>query len=167
MAGKTRFMWRAAGADGVRRHRPCRSASVSICDRGPGLLSVSGLPEGELALAQAVVYLAVSPKSNGVYAAYKSARRSAREHGSLAPPKTILNAPTRLMKEQGYGADYAYDHNAPDGMSGQSYFPDAMTRETYYDPPDRGFERDIRKRLEWFARKRAEWVAAGHGEGDA
>ena len=115
-----------------------------------------GSPEGELALAQVAVYLAVAPKSNGVYVAYKSARRSAREHGSLPPPKTILNAPTRLMKEQGYGADYAYDHDAPDGMSGQSYFPEEMDRETYYDPPDRGFERDIRKRLEWFARKRAE-----------
>lgn len=110
-----------------------------------------GSPEGELALAQATVYLATAPKSNGVYVAYKAAMRAAKEHGSLSPPKTILNAPTTLMKDEGYGADYAYDHDAPDAFSGQNYFPDEMgTRPRYYDPPDRGFERDIRKRLAYW-----------------
>ncbi|MCB1480054.1 MAG: replication-associated recombination protein A [Rhodobiaceae bacterium] len=115
-----------------------------------------GSPEGELAIAQAVIYLAVAPKSNGAYVAYKQAMRTAREHGSLMPPKHILNAPTKLMKEEGYGTGYAYDHDTPDGFSGQDYFPEELGRQTFYDPPDRGFERDIRKRLEWFAKRRAE-----------
>ncbi len=110
-----------------------------------------GSPEGELALAQATIYLATAPKSNGVYVAYKAAMRAAKAHGSLSPPKTILNAPTKLMEDEGYGADYAYDHDAPDAFSGQNYFPDEMgPRPVYYDPPDRGFERDIRKRLAWW-----------------
>jgi putative ATPase len=109
-----------------------------------------GSPEGELALAQATVYLATAPKSNGVYVAYKAAMRAAKEHGSLPPPKHILNAPTSLMEDQGYGEGYQYDHDAPDGFSGQNYFPDAMKRPQFYDPPERGFEREIRKRLAYW-----------------
>ena len=109
-----------------------------------------GSPEGELALAQAVVYLATAPKSNGVYVAYKAAMRAAKEHGSLAPPKHILNAPTKLMDAQGYGEGYQYDHDAPDGFSGQDYFPEAMGRRQFYSPPERGFEREIVKRLAYW-----------------
>lgn len=110
-----------------------------------------GSPEGELALAQATIYLATAPKSNGAYVAYKSALRLAKGHGSLAPPKSILNAPTDLMKDEGYGADYIYDHDTPNGFSGQNYFPDDLgARPKFYDPPERGFERDIRKRLTYW-----------------
>ena len=115
-----------------------------------------GSPEGELALANTVIYLATAPKSNAAYIAYKAARRAAKEGGSLMPPKTILNAPTKLMKEEGYGADYAYDHDAPDAFSGQNYWPDALGRQLFYDPPERGFEREIRKRLEYWEKLRAE-----------
>ena len=115
-----------------------------------------GSPEGELALAQACVYLATAPKSNGVYVAYKAAMRAAKEHGSLLPPKHILNAPTKLMKGEGYGDGYRYDHDQPDGFSGQDYFPEKMGRQTFYDPPERGFEREIRKRLDWWAKLRRE-----------
>lgn len=114
-----------------------------------------GSPEGELALAQAVVYLALAPKSNAVYVAYKAARAAARETGSLMPPKHILNAPTRMMKDIGYGAGYAYDHDAEDGFSGQNYFPDGMKRPVWYLPPERGFERELKKRVEYFAKLRA------------
>lgn len=109
-----------------------------------------GSPEGELALAQAVLYLALAPKSNATYTAYKDARRSAATTGSQPPPKHILNAPTKLMKDEGYGEGYAYDHDAEDGFSGQNYFPDRMSRAKFYDPVERGFERDLKKRLEWF-----------------
>ena len=109
-----------------------------------------GSPEGELALAQATIYLATAPKSNGSYMAYKAAMRSAKQNGSLVPPKHILNAPTKLMDEQGYGEGYEYDHATPEGFSGQDYFPEEMDRETYYDPPERGFEREIRKRLAYW-----------------
>lgn len=110
-----------------------------------------GSPEGELALAQATIYLATAPKSNAAYVAYKAAMRAAKEHGSLAPPKHILNAPTKFMADEGYGAGYAYDHDAPDGFSGQNYFPDEIDqRPTFYDPPERGFEREIRKRLTYW-----------------
>jgi len=115
-----------------------------------------GSPEGELALAQSVVYLATAPKSNGVYIAYKAAMRLAKQNGSLAPPKHILNAPTKLMKAEGYGTGYAYDHDAPDAFSGQDYFPETLGRHTLYDPPERGFEREIRKRLDYWARLRRE-----------
>lgn len=115
-----------------------------------------GSPEGELALAEACVYLATAPKSNAVYVAFKAAMRAAKEHGSLLPPKHILNAPTKLMKEEGYGGGYEYDHDAPDAFSGQDYFPEAMGRMTFYDPPERGFEREIRKRLEYWAKLRRE-----------
>ena len=110
-----------------------------------------GSPEGELALAQACVYLATAPKSNAVYAAYNGAMRAAKEHGSLSPPKIILNAPTKLMKQEGYGAGYEYDHEAPEAFSGQNYFPDELERQKFYDPPDRGFEREIGKRLAYWA----------------
>ena len=114
-----------------------------------------GSPEGELALANAVVYLALAPKSNGVYVAYKAARAAARETGSLMPPRHILNAPTKMMKEIGYGAGYAYDHDAEDGFSGQDYFPEGMKRPVFYAPPERGFERELKKRVEYFAKLRA------------
>jgi putative ATPase len=114
-----------------------------------------GSPEGELALAQALVYLALAPKSNAVYTAYKAARDAARRTGSLAPPAHILNAPTRLMKEQGFGTGYQYDHDAEDGFSGQEYFPEGMKRGVYYVPVDRGFERELRKRVDFFAGLRA------------
>jgi len=113
-----------------------------------------GSPEGELALAQATIYLATAPKSNAVYTAYKAATRVAKEHGSLMPPKTILNAPTKLMKQIGYGDSYRYDHDEPDAFSGQDYWPDKLGRQSFYDPVDRGFERDIGKRLEWWAKLR-------------
>jgi putative ATPase len=114
-----------------------------------------GSPEGELALAQAVLYLALAPKSNAAYVAYKAARASARSTGSAPPPKHILNAPTKMMKEQGYGAGYAYDHDAEDGFSGQNYFPDTMSRAAFYAPVERGYERELKKRLEWFEGLRA------------
>jgi putative ATPase len=115
-----------------------------------------GSPEGELAFAEACVYLATAPKSNGVYVAFKAAMRAAKENGSLLPPKHILNAPTKLMKEEDYGAGYRYDHDQPDGFSGQNYFPEKMGRQTFYDPPERGFERDIRKRLDFWRKLRRE-----------
>jgi putative ATPase len=115
-----------------------------------------GSPEGELAIAQAVIYVATAPKSNAAYLAYGAAMRTAREAGSLLPPKHILNAPTGLMKSEGYGADYQYDHDAPEAFSGQDYFPEALGRRQFYDPPERGFEREIRKRLDYWAKRRRE-----------
>ncbi|QUS54457.1 replication-associated recombination protein A [Pseudovibrio brasiliensis] len=115
-----------------------------------------GSPEGEYALAQAAVYLATAPKSNASYLAYKAARMDAREHGSLVPPKHILNAPTTMMKKMGYGASYRYDHDEPDAFSGQDYFPEKMGRQKYYEPNARGFERDIQKRLSYWDRLRKE-----------
>ena len=114
-----------------------------------------GSPEGELALAQALVYLALAPKSNAVYVAYKGAMRLARETGSAMPPKHILNAPTKMMKEQGYGTGYNYDHDAEDGFSGQNYFPDGVPRPDLYQPVERGFERELKKRVEYFAKLRS------------
>ncbi len=113
-----------------------------------------GSPEGELALAQAVIYLASAPKSNAAYKALGQASRAARETGSLMPPKHILNAPTRLMKEIGYGAGYAYDHDAPEAFSGQNYFPEEMERRAFYRPVERGFERELKKRLDYWAKLR-------------
>src|SRR5580692_5300270 len=115
-----------------------------------------GSPEGELAIAQAVAYVATAPKSNAVYKAFGAAQALAKEHGSSAPPKTILNAPTRLMKREGYGASYQYDHDAPDAFSGQNYWPDKIGRQTLYEPVERGFERELRKRLEYWAKLREE-----------
>ena len=115
-----------------------------------------GSPEGELALGQAVIYLALAPKSNAGYVAYKGARKAAKETGSAPPPKHILNAPTALMKDQGYGKGYAYDHDAEDGFSGQDYFPDGMARTQFYAPVERGFERELGKRVAYFAKLRAQ-----------
>jgi len=113
-----------------------------------------GSPEGELAIAQAVIYLGTAPKSNSGYVAFGAAQRAAREHGSLTPPMHILNAPTRLMKEIGYGKGYQYDHDAEDAFSGQNYFPDGMARQEFYRPVERGFEREILKRLEYWKKLR-------------
>jgi len=130
--------------------------AVTLCLSGWETYERLGSPEGELALAQAVIYLALAPKSNAAYKALGAARRSARETGSAPPPKHILNAPTRLMKDQGYGKGYAYDHDAADGFSGQGYFPDGMAREVFYNPVERGFERDLAKRHAYFERLRNE-----------
>jgi putative ATPase len=130
--------------------------ALAIANAAKDAYDFLGSPEGELALAQACVYLATAPKSNAVYTAFKAATRTAKEHGSLAPPRHILNAPTKLMKSEGYGTGYRYDHDEPDAFSGQDYFPEALGRQSFYDPPDRGFEREIRKRLDWWARLRRE-----------
>ncbi|WP_262691221.1 replication-associated recombination protein A [Kordiimonas aestuarii] len=118
-----------------------------------------GSPEGELQVVQAVLYLATAPKSNAAYKAEKAAKRSAKATGSLMPPAHILNAPTKMMKDMGYGAGYAYDHDTEAGVSGQSYFPDDMKRENFYRPVARGFEREVQKRLEYFNRLRADYGA--------
>jgi putative ATPase len=113
-----------------------------------------GSPEGELALAQALVYVATAPKSNAVYMAYKGAVMAAQATGSLMPPKHILNAPTKLMKAEGYNQGYQYDHDTPEAFSGQDYFPTEMGRAEFYNPPQRGFEREINKRLEYWQKIR-------------
>jgi len=118
-----------------------------------------GSPEGDLHVAQAVIYLGSAPKSNAAYMAFKAASRRAAETGSLSPPLHILNAPTKMMKELGYGKDYAYDHDTKDGFSGQNYFPDDLEREEFYRPQERGYERDIKKRLAYWARLRVELKA--------
>lgn len=110
-----------------------------------------GSPEGDLAIAQSVIYLATAPKSNAGYMGFKSAVRAAKKNGSHMPPKHILNAPTEMMKDLGYGKDYSYDHDAEGGFSGQNYFPDEMKRQQFYQPVPRGFERDIAKRLDYWA----------------
>ncbi|QCI68658.1 replication-associated recombination protein A [Phreatobacter stygius] len=115
-----------------------------------------GSPEGELALANAVIYVATAPKSNAAYMAWKAASQLAKERGSVMPPKTILNAPTKLMKTEGYGDGYRYDHDEPDAFSGQNYWPEAIGRQTLYEPVERGFEREIRKRMEWWDKLRRE-----------
>jgi putative ATPase len=114
-----------------------------------------GTPEGELALAQAVIYLALAPKSNAVYTAFKSATSLAQETGSPMPPKPILNAPTKMMKQQAYGRGYLYDHDQPDAFSGQEYFPEKIGRQSFYHPVERGFERELQKRMEYFTKLRA------------
>ena len=115
-----------------------------------------GSPEGELAIAEAVIYVATAPKSNAAYLAFSEAQRLAKTHGSLAPPKTILNAPTKFMREEGYGAGYAYDHDEPDAFSGQDYWPEALGRRKLYEPVERGFERELRKRLDYWEKLRKE-----------
>src|SRR5947207_805370 len=115
-----------------------------------------GSPEGELAIAEAVIYVATAPKSNAAYTAFGAAKRMAQEAGSLLPPKHILNAPTRLMKDEGYGSGYEYDHDTEQAFSGQDYFPEGLGRQTFYDPPERGFEREIRKRLDYWQKLRRE-----------
>jgi putative ATPase len=115
-----------------------------------------GSPEGELAIANSVIYAAVAPKSNASYQAFKDAQRLAKEKGSLMPPKTILNAPTKLMRDEGYGAGYLYDHDDREAFSGQNYWPEALGRHLLYRPTDRGFEKEIRMRLEYWNKLRAE-----------
>ena len=117
-----------------------------------------GSPEGELALAQAIVYLGTAPKSNALYVAAKASAKAARATGSLSPPAHILNAPTKLMKQLGYGAGYDYDHDTEEAFSGQDYFPDGLARTAYYQPKDRGYERELARRL-------AHWSALREGKG--
>lgn len=114
-----------------------------------------GTPEGELALAQAVIYVATAPKSNAAYMAYGRAKKAAKEAGSLMPPKHILNAPTKLMEDEGYSSGYEYDHDTPEAFSGQSYFPEQMQRQNFYEPVERGFERELKKRMDYWAKLRA------------
>jgi putative ATPase len=130
--------------------------ALVICNAAKDAYDFLGSPEGELAIAEAVIYVATAPKSNAAYTAFSAAKRAAKEGGSLLPPKHILNAPTRLMKSEGYGDNYDYDHDAPDAFSGQDYFPEALGRQQFYDPPERGFEREIKKRLEYWAKLRKE-----------
>lgn len=129
--------------------------AMGICLQAWETYERLGSPEGELALAEALVYLALAPKSNAVYSAFSEARALARKTGSEPPPKHILNAPTRMMKDQGYGKGYAYDHDQEDAFSGQNYFPEGVKRPVLYRPVERGFERDLKKRVEWFASLRA------------
>ena len=146
--------------------RVVRMASEDVGLADPQALAVAnaakdaydflGSPEGELAIAEAVVYMATAPKSNAVYTAFSAATALAKSAGSLVPPKTILNAPTALMRREGYGADYAYDHDQPDAFSGQNYWPEALGRQKLYEPVERGFEREVKKRLEWWAKLRRE-----------
>ncbi|OLL54616.1 replication-associated recombination protein A [Bartonella henselae] len=128
--------------------------ALVICNAAKDAYDYLGSPEGELALAQACLYVATAPKSNATYLAYKAAMRCARKNGSLPPPKHILNAPTKFMKEEGYGHGYCYDHDEPDAFSGQEYFPEKLGRQSYYQPVERGFEREIAKRLEWWKQLR-------------
>jgi putative ATPase len=128
--------------------------ALAICNAAKDVYDFLGSPEGELAIAQAVIYVATAPKSNAAYVAYGQAMQAAKQGGSLLPPKHILNAPTNLMKSEGYGRGYAYDHDQEEAFSGQDYFPEGMERRQFYDPPERGFEREIRKRLEYWAKLR-------------
>lgn len=125
-----------------------------------------GSPEGELALAQAVVYLALAPKSNAVYTAFKAATGVAKQSGSPIPPMVILNAPTSLMKQEGYGENYQYDHDTPEGFSGQDYWPEKIGRQQFYQPVERGFEREIQKRMDYFSRLRAKKTSENSPEED-
>ena len=128
--------------------------AITIALQGWDIYERLGSPEGELALGQVILYLATAPKSNAGYMAYNAARRMARETGSLMPPMHILNAPTKLMKNLGYSKGYEYDHSTEDAFSGQNYFPDSIKRPTLYEPVDRGFERDIKKRLDYWDKLR-------------
>ncbi|HEU4820263.1 MAG TPA: replication-associated recombination protein A [Qipengyuania sp.] len=130
--------------------------ALAVCLAAKDAYEFLGSPEGELALVQACIYLATAPKSNAGYAAMKAAWRSAKETGSLMPPANILNAPTKLMKDIGYGAGYSYDHDADEGFSGDNYWPEGMEPQTYYRPVERGFEREVAKRLEYWDKLRKE-----------
>jgi putative ATPase len=130
--------------------------ALAIANAAKDAYDFLGSPEGELAIAQAVIYLATAPKSNAAYVAYKSAIRTAKEAGSLVPPKHILNAPTKLMKEEGYSEGYEYDHDAEAAFSGQDYFPEKLGRQEFYHPVERGFERELKKRMEYWAKLRNE-----------
>jgi putative ATPase len=129
--------------------------ALVVCNAAKDAYHFLGSPEGELALAQAAIYLATAPKSNAAYVAYKAAMRTAKEGGSLVPPKHILNAPTKLMKSEGYGSGYRYDHDEPDAFSGQDYFPEALGRQEFYRPTPRGFEKILGDRLARWAELRA------------
>ena len=128
--------------------------ALAVCNAAKDAYDFLGSPEGELAIAQAVIYVATAPKSNAAYVAFERAMRTAKEAGSLLPPKHILNAPTKLMRAQGYGEDYRYDHDSPEAFSGQEYFPEQLGRQKFYDPPRRGFEGELAKRLELWAQLR-------------
>lgn len=151
--------------------RLVRMASEDIGLADPNALAITlaakdaydflGSPEGELAIVQACLYLAAAPKSNAAYVGYKAAMKTARDSGSLPPPKTIVNAPNRLMKELGHGAGYQYDHDAPDRFSGQNYWPDGLGRRQFYQPTSEGRERAIAERMRWWQDLRAQ-----RGEGD-
>ncbi|MGQ7791408.1 replication-associated recombination protein A [Faunimonas sp. B44] len=130
--------------------------ALVVCNAARDAYHMLGSPEGELALANACLYLAAAPKSNAAYVAYKAAMRTAKEAGSLPPPKHILNAPTRLMKDEGYGAGYEYDHDAPDAFSGQDYFPAELPRQEFYRPTERGFEKELAARIARWNRLRSE-----------
>jgi putative ATPase len=130
--------------------------ALAVANAAKDAFDFLGSPEGELALAQATVYLATAPKSNALYTAYKAATKAAQDNGSLAPPRTILNAPTKLMKRQGYGDGYRYDHDEPDAFSGQDYWPEKLGRQRFYEPTERGFERDVGRRLDWWEKLRQE-----------
>jgi len=130
--------------------------ALAIANAAKDAYDFLGSPEGELAIAQAVIYVASAPKSNAAYVAYKKAMALARDHGSLMPPPVILNAPTKLMKQEGYGAGYRYDHDQPDAFSGQDYWPSKLGRQVIYEPVERGFERELRKRLDYWTRLRRE-----------
>jgi putative ATPase len=128
--------------------------ALAVCNAAKDAYDFLGSPEGELAIAQAVIYVATAPKSNAAYVAFERAMRTAKEAGSLLPPKHILNAPTKLMRAQGYGEDYRYDHDSHEAFSGQDYFPEQLGRQKFYDPPRRGFEGELAKRLELWAQLR-------------
>ncbi|WP_332060970.1 replication-associated recombination protein A [Bartonella sp. CB74] len=130
--------------------------ALVICNAAKDAYDYLGSPEGELALAQACLYIATAPKSNATYLAYKAAMNCARKYGSLPPPRHILNAPTKFMEKEGYGRGYRYDHDEPDAFSGQEYFPEKLGHQIYYQPQKRGFEREIVKRLEWWKKLRQE-----------
>ena len=130
--------------------------ALAIANAAKDAYDFLGSPEGELAIAQAVIYLATAPKSNAAYVAYKSAMRTAKDAGSLVPPKHILNAPTKLMKEEGYSSGYQYDHDADEAFSGQDYFPEQLGRQEFYHPVERGFERELKKRMEYWAKLRGQ-----------
>ena len=151
--------------------RVVRMASEDIGNADPNALRVCldakeaydflGSPEGELALAQAVLYVATAPKSNAVYAAYKRSVRAAKETGSLQPPPYAMNAPTKLMKQLGYSDGYIYDHDAPEAFAGLDYFPPDMPRQTFYEPVPRGLEKDIQRRIDFWNTRRKPRDQAG------
>ncbi|MEM6586338.1 MAG: replication-associated recombination protein A, partial [Pseudomonadota bacterium] len=130
--------------------------ALMVCNAAKDAYDFMGSPEGELALAQACIYVATAPKSNANYVAYKAAMRAAKANGSLKPPAHILNAPTKLMKAEGYGSGYEYDHDAPGAFSGQDYFPEGLEDRSYYQPTPRGFEAELGRRVSHWAKLRAE-----------
>ena len=130
--------------------------ALTVANAAKDAFDFLGSPEGELAIAQAVIYVATAPKSNAGYRAFKAAMALAKQAGSLPPPKIILNGSTKMMRQEGHGEGYAYDHDEPDGFSGQNYWPDAIEPRTLYEPVERGFERELKKRLDWWSKTRAE-----------